>query len=111
MGKFVNLTPHAINAVRKNGTTLTLPPSGWVARVGVERVVEMEVEGVELAAPKMGALQGVEGLEVKDGDILVTSLAAKTAVKAAFPAALVVSPGALIRDAQGQTIGCQGFDL
>ena len=33
MAKFVNLTPHEIRVVKKDGSELRLPPSGQVARV------------------------------------------------------------------------------
>lgn len=107
---FVNLTPHALNIRTTDGEMVTIAPSGKVARVGVKRVKVEELQGITIWGVEMGALEGLEGLVVGEGSVLITSLAAKTAVKAAFPAALVVSPGALIRDANGQPVGCDGLD-
>lgn len=106
---FVNLTPHSINILKKDGSILTITPSGKVARVAVGEGEVIEVEGVEVVATETGELEGLEGLVVEEGAVLITSLAAKEATRAAFPHALVTSPRALIRGADGQPIGCQGL--
>ena len=106
---FINLTTHIVSIVRKDGSTLVIPHSGHIARVAVEMGEVVEVEGVEIASTKMGALEGLDGLVVEEGMILITSLAAREVVKAAYPQALVVSPGPLIRGADGQPTGCQGL--
>lgn len=106
---FINLTPHALNILKKDNTILILPPSGWVARVKVEMGEVHVIEGVEITCTTLGSLEGLEGLVVGKEAVLITSLAAREAVKAAFPQHLVTSPGALIRDANGQPIGCQGL--
>ena len=49
---FVNLTPHALNVRKADGTFLELPPSGTVARRSVERVVVGEVDGQSPSTPR-----------------------------------------------------------
>ena len=106
---FVNLTPHSINILKKDGSILTITPSGKVARVKVEAGEVQEIEGVEITCTTLGSLEGLDGLEVNEGAILITSLAAREAVRAAYPNLLVTSPGPLLRDGQGQPTGCQGL--
>lgn len=110
MAQFINLTPHNLNVRNAEGVMITVAPSGKVARVAVRRVKMYEISGVIIWGKEMGGLVGLEGLEDAPENVLITSLAAKAAVKAAFPAALVVSPGDLLRDENGQPVGCDGLD-
>jgi hypothetical protein len=107
---FVNLTPHALNIRNSEGGMVTVPPSGHVARISMKKIKIGELRGISIYSPEMGKLEGLGGLEVGEENVLITSLAAKEAVKAVFPESLVVSPGALIRGEDGQPVGCDGLD-
>lgn len=67
----LNLTPHAISIIA-NGETVTIQPSGIVARVAVEAVQVGEVAGVPVMANKYGKVEGLP--EDKTQPILVSSM-------------------------------------
>lgn len=99
---FVNLCPHKVDVVRADGTVMTLPPSGQLARVRTSRRVVAVVEGVEIHATEFG---DIEGLPAADGRIFIVSgLVAGRAGRED-----VVSPGELVRGADGQPVGCKGL--
>lgn len=106
--KLANLTPHEISVRASDGTMLTIPPSGTVARAEEERenAAPIVIDGVEIGCTtaRFGA-----PLNLPDpvaGTIYVVS----AIVKAAAPdRSDLVSPGPAIRDDYGRIIGCDGF--
>jgi hypothetical protein len=107
--RFVNLTPHALNVLRIDGTTVDLPPSGEVARVGTSRVQTGEAEGIGLFTTTFGAVTGLPpGGAAPPGTGYIVS-----GIVAGHPSVRdrvdVFSPGELVRDAAGQPIGCRGL--
>ena len=101
---FVNLTPHALNVRKADGTFLELPPSGTVARRSVERVVVGEIDGVTVYATKFGELEGLP--EPSDGTVYIVSA---LAAQACGDRDDVLVPGEAIRDEAGRIIGCNGL--
>lgn len=73
MTDFINLTPHALTLVLPDGSTVTIPPSGVVARVTTEEVVVGQVAGVPLVERRFGA---VDGLPEDGTPCLVSALVA-----------------------------------
>lgn len=103
MKMFVNLTPHAIVIV-VGDTTLTIPPSGRVARVTSTSSPVGEVEGVPLHRVEFGQVEGLDNPQ--EGIVQIVS----AMVRAALPGrADLASPGDLVRDSAGQVIGCRGL--
>ena len=101
---FINLTPHALNVRKADGTFLELPPSGMVARRSVERVVVGEIDGITVYATKFGELEGLP--EPAEGTIyIVSALAAQACVDRTD----VLVPGEAIRDKAGRIVGCNGL--
>ncbi len=72
----LNLTPHEIVIVRADGSTLTLPPSGTVARVAVTETVIGELDGVPVVRTEYGAPIGLP----EEGTPCVVSALVRTAV-------------------------------
>ena len=102
--KLVNLTPHTINIIGEGGS-VTLPPSGQVARCATKSVVVGSAgEGVALFRTTYGEV--VDLPEPEEGVLLITSALVRSAVPARGE---VASPGDLVRDANGQPIGCKGL--
>lgn len=104
----INLTPHEINIVVIPGVlNRDLPPSGKVARV-TEIMEEINPSPLGKGCPVFRATYGeVEGLPAPAPGVayVVSGL-----VRAAVPDRKdVFSPGKLIRDENGQPIGCQGL--
>lgn len=59
MADFINLTPHAITILLSDGSTITLLPSGTVARVTTEEVVVGETGGIPVVERRFGAVEGL----------------------------------------------------
>lgn len=101
----VNLTPHAIHLYFPNGTSVTVPPSGTVARVQeITTEVAAGVPGtIRIVSISYGKPEGVP--EVDGNTYLVSAL-----VRAALPHRFdVLSPGELVRDEKGAVIGCRAL--
>lgn len=101
-----NLTPHPLALAGENGT-LSVPPSGQIARLAVTRTAcpPVTVDGVTLpvSRPELGEIVGLPAPE--PGVILVVSaLVAEAASRAD-----VMSPGELLRDSAGSVIGARGL--
>lgn len=132
MTKLINLTPHAITFVTDMGT-VTLPPSGRVARVGTTTFMvgtvlagraDCRALGHDLAGdmcPDCGG-RGVVDVEVplthttfgevvdlpeaEEGVLLVVS----AMVVAACPSRRDLwGPGDLVRDEANRVVGCRGL--
>lgn len=103
----VNLTPHAIAVYSADGATLLLSvqPSGNVARVTVSRAETARIGEIPVFASVVGAVTGLP--EKADNTVYIVSALVRLAVTTRLD---VFSPGELIRDANGQPIGCRGLD-
>ena len=103
----VNLTPHSLSLVTTNGGTLTVPPSGAVARVAsTTRDLGVTPEGVRLTCPSFGAVEGLPGPQ--EGTLYVVSALVRAAVPGRSD---VASPGDLVRDAEGRVVGASSLHL
>lgn len=96
MPSIVNLTQHDITY---NGRVI--PPSGTVARCAQTSVDAGEHDGVPLQRVTFGAVEGLPDPE--PGVLYVVSALVRTAVPSRTD---VASPGALVRDANGNVQGC-----
>jgi len=110
MTKFVNLTPHEIKVVRKDGSELRLPPSGQVARVMTASVPVSEVDGVEVVRTEFGAVEGVP--EPREGVYyIVSSMVAQALSWRSDVLAPDTSPASAVRDEQGRIVGIRRFQV
>ena len=102
--KFINLTPHKINVI--GGTSSReFPPSGTVARCGQIRQCESYLEGVAIFTCAFGPVEGLP--EPAPRTLYIVS----SLVRQAEPNRTdLLSPAELIRDEDGNVIGCKGFD-
>lgn len=106
----INLTPHKIVVVGEDGTVLAeIAPSGSVARVATSRTEIGSIDGgdgvtIPIYSTAFGAVEGLPAPEA--GTIFVVSALVAGAAKGRED---VVSPGELVRGADGQPIGCRGF--
>ena len=55
----LNLTPHSITVQRLDGTRVTYPASGSLARVTSAEEVVAEIDGIPVIARSLGAAQGL----------------------------------------------------
>jgi hypothetical protein len=108
MTSLKNLTSHAITVFAADGKTLiiTVPPSGELARVGISRVdIGVPIEGIPVYVGTYGAVTGLPAIAL--GTIYLVSAMVRQAVPSRRD---VLSPGELIRNADGQPIGCRGLE-
>lgn len=108
---YVNLTPHALNVRTLDGSTSVLPPSpDGVARVVYDRLPpeQATLNGHEVQIAVAGSPREIIGLP--DPEPHTIYIVAK-AVADAAPASRgdLMSPGRLLRDAEGKVIGCDGL--
>jgi hypothetical protein len=103
----VNLTPHTLNIHNEDGELVaTVAPSGKVARCEVKRVKERERAGIPFYATSYGEV--VDLPEYSHGDPVVYVVSGMT--RAAVPDRVdVFQPGELLRNEQGQVVGCIGL--
>lgn len=103
----VNLTPHAINLHGNDDNVITIQPCGEVARLSVTRETRSPVvaAGVTLPVcrPTLGEIKGLP--DPRDGVLYVVSALVAEAAKRQD----VMSPGELIRDADGVIVGANGL--
>lgn len=104
-----NLTPHEVCIYKLNGTKpdldLVIEGGKEVARVSCEyQKVNKMVEGVAVYRTVFGEVTGLPDYE--EGTYLLVS----TMVREALPLRRdLVSPGQLLRNEEGQVIGCLGL--
>jgi hypothetical protein len=102
----VNLTPHPVTLVSET-RTLTLHPTGHVARVAVTQTAIPPVvlaDGFQVAAsaPTFGDVVGLPA--PASGVVFVVSALVRNAVPDRLD---VASPGDLVRDDAGNVLGCR----
>lgn len=106
MTTLLNLTPHTLNLVLPDGSIKAVAPSGTVARCASSSAPAGEFEGVPLNRTTFGQVEGLP--EPQDGVLLVVSALVRQAVP---HRADVASPGDLVRDADGNVVGCKGLTV
>lgn len=103
MNNIVNLTPHAIVIVRENGN-ITIPPSGNIARVSTMENLMTYDGHIPIYDQTYGDTTGLPEMQ-PDTRYLVSSM-----VRLANPDRWdLLSPAGLVRDDNGQPIGCVGL--
>lgn len=100
----VNLTPHALNIQREDGSTLTVAPSGTLARCAETREPRPAIAGLPVTLAGFGAVEGLP--EPRAGVVYVVSALVLAQVQ---DRADVFAPGPAIRDDQGRIVGARGL--
>lgn len=109
MANIINLTPHAVNIATSGGEVVTIQPSGKVARVATQRRHVSSVEFNGKTIPLFSTVYGeVEGLPKPETD---TVYIVSAMVKERAQRLDVLSPGNLMRDTNGNVVGCEGLDV
>ena len=70
--KLINLTPHDITVEKKDGTRVTYPASGQVARVEVEDICIGHLDGIPIHKGKTKEVTGIPNPQ--DGVMFIVSL-------------------------------------
>ena len=101
-----NATPHNINVII-NGKTILFSKSDTIARVSVKRTIINEIEGIPVYSTEYGDIEGLPN-ETEGTYYIVSALVMQKAKEIGRKDLL--KPGNLIRDENGNPIGCDGFD-
>ena len=105
----INLTPHVINETQ---TSSSFPTSGIIARVEQQTIAQPElVEGATVYAVVFGTVEFSAPLEPVEGEWYIVSAMCCAGLANQYPESNWVSPGTLVRNEQGQPVGCNGFHL
>jgi len=104
---FINLTPHTNSVCNASGeVVLALPASGAVARVASSSVSRESGLGFDFNSVSYGEVSGLP--DAAEGVMLVVS----AMVRSALPGRKdLASPGELVRNSEGQPVGCKGLNL
>lgn len=106
-----NLTPHALSVKALDGATVVIPPDErGAARVVYDRLPpeQTTIAGHEVQITVAGSPREIIGLPEPQPDIVF--IVAKAVADAAPPSrGDLMSPGRLLRDADGTVIGCDGL--
>lgn len=112
---FENLTPHPLSIKATDGTYITIPPSfRGPARVVYDNLPPEQVSYGGLAEFEVtvaGPVREIVNLPDPDEDDEPTIFIVSKAVADAAPSWRedLMSPGRLLRDADGRVIGCDGL--
>ncbi len=108
MENLINMTPHAISIVTADGTILkTIPASGGSVRLKTSTVpVGVGVDGVRLSKTVFGEPDGLP--EQVDGTFIIVSQLVKTALPQRLD---LLVPAEVVRDTQGNILGCQSLGI
>ena len=102
--KIYNLTPHDLNVVMFDGSVETLPKSGLIARVSQEDRPDGFIGGINITSRVMGEVTDLP--EPQDSIYFIVSSLVASAAKGRDD---LFVPGPLVRNDQGQVIGCKGL--
>ena len=96
------MTPHDINVI-VDGDVTVIRRDGTVARVNQISTVVDKINGIPVSVVRFGDVVGLP--DPVPGVIWIVSALVKQAVNRSD----VVSPGELVRNSDGNVIGCKGF--
>lgn len=99
----VNMTPHPLNFIVDDDTTVTVAPSGIVPRVST-KIVKV-ADGI--VTTKMGDVEGLP--EVVPGKLLIVSSLVKAASDRDDLVSPDTSPTGAVRDENGRIVGVRGI--
>jgi len=102
--KIINLTPHDLTIVLADGGNRTIPKSGSIARVETVRAAGPEVDGIPTSVTSFGAVTALPA-PTPDTVYVVSGMVAARFVDRTD----VFAPGELVRDGDGNVIGCRGL--
>ena len=108
--RYINLTPHALQVKSLDGEMITiLPDAEGPARVIYDHLPpeQVTIGGSEVAVAVAGPVKEIIGLPEPQPDMVF--VVAKAVSDAAPNRGDLMSPGRLLRDAEGKVIGCDGL--
>lgn len=102
--KKINLCPHPVDVVRKDGAIESFPKSGVVARCEQFETVVGEIDGIEITEQDFGPVKDLPAPQ-EDTVFIVSRIVADRCPNRED----LLIPGPLLRDDDGNVIGCKGL--
>lgn len=107
--KVYNLTPHALNVIDRDGNVTVIPASGAIARVATEEILVGRLGFSEVVQRRFGDVDwGFDMPQMKKDTVYIVSSLVASAIKDRHD---ILVPGTLVRNDEGQPIGCKGFAM
>ncbi len=103
--KIVNLTPHRVAYVADNGKVVHYETSGIIARCAVETISAGEKGGIHFIRSNYGEVENLPTQE--EGTLCIVS----TLVQEQSGRADLIAPAEVVRDKEGNIIGCKSFRI
>ena len=100
----VNMTPHPLNIVQRDGDVLTVEPSGFIPRCASTEKLNQSIGLIDVTRQTLGEVEGLP--ESLPGAFYIVS---RLVASAASGRDDLLVPGPLVRDDQGRVIGCKGL--
>lgn len=107
MATLINLTPHLLNIIAADGSTVYIPPDGnRIARVASTSAIVATVNGINISRQTFGKVMDLP--DAQDDVVYIVSRMVKDRVPDRDD---VVVPGVPFRDTDGKIIGANGLSL
>jgi hypothetical protein len=106
--KLMNLTPHAVTIVANDGATMTIPPSGTVARCVVTRSVVGTVTVETVTVPVTATVLG-QVVDLPQPEPETLYIVSRVVAEAARDRTDLVVPDDVVRDEAGRVTGCRAL--
>lgn len=110
--RFVNCTPHAINILREDGSTVTVEPSGTVVRVSTSQEVIDTIDGIPVVRT---VFTNITLPELQDGVVYIVSTVVLQAMQQlGIRRNDIVAPdtgSTAVRDGSGQIVAIRRFQV
>lgn len=102
----INLTPHSLNIINNNNETVTIAPTGKIARVTSKTEIVDTINDINIMKQTFGEV--IDLPEPIENTIFVVSRMVKDRVPNRND---VLVPGIPVRDDKGNIIGANGLSL
>lgn len=102
--ELMNLCPHDVNVRREDGSTRVIKQSGTVARCQQSETVLSMIDGIPIIRKTYGVVQGLPD-EIPGLYYIVSATVAKECPNRHD----LLCPGPLVKDVNGNIIGCNGL--
>lgn len=102
----INLTPHTVKIIKNDGSVLSIAPAKEAARCTQQEKVITSVDGIPVSRVQLGAVVGLP--QSQQG---VTYIVSHIVLQACPNRHDLVKPGELVRNAQGEIVGCKCLNV
>ena len=110
--EYINTTPHNVVVIKSNGETVTIAKSSCQIRVSAQTQCIDTINGIDIYEEQLGSpiVEDSENLLSSNKSLLVSRVAAdKLKGMSEFDSYELYVPGNLVRNSEGQIVGCKGL--